>query len=83
MFGETPKKIGHFVLKFRFAIIVTNILLLVVLMMAMVGGDGVWMKAIAHMVSVAVLCDEMMFAMRVMSCVPAMLCVGVLVEGTW
>ncbi len=41
------------------------------------------MKTIAHMVSVAILCDETMFVMRVMSCVPAMLCVGVLVEGTW
>lgn len=34
MFGETPKKIGRFVLKFRWAIILTNILLLVVLMLA-------------------------------------------------
>lgn len=34
MFGETPKKIGRFVLRFRWAIILANILLLIVLMLA-------------------------------------------------
>ncbi len=68
-----------------------NGMVMVTMMVGSSWGDGVWMGVtLAHMVSVAVLGDVMMFVMvaememvTVMSCVPAKLCVGVLIEGTW